>query len=62
MTLILTMIEAETLQEYQKKFDELKKFAFELHKLDKLDMENQVLKEMAKLKMLMDRQRQFKNQ
>ena len=35
MTLILSTIEAELLQEYQKKFDELKKFAFELHKLDK---------------------------
>ena len=52
MTLILSTIEAELLQEYQKKFNELEKFAFELHKLDKLDMENQVIKEMAKLKLL----------
>ena len=61
MTLILSTIEAELLQEYQKKFDELKKFAFELHKLDKLDMENQVLKEMVKLKMLIDYERTKKN-
>ena len=65
MTLILTMIEAELLQEHQNKFNELEKFAFELHKLNKiemekqviLDMENQVIKEMAKLKKLIDRQR-----
>lgn len=39
MTLILSTIEAETLQEHQKKFNELEKFAFELHKLNKIEYE-----------------------
>lgn len=40
--------------EYQKKFDSLEKIAFELHKLKYTDIEKQVIKKMAGLKMLID--------
>ena len=42
------------LPDYKAKFEALEKIAFELHKLDEKEIEMQVIKKMAGLKMLID--------
>lgn len=42
------------LPDYQERFDSFERIAFELHKMNETDLEMQVIKKMAGLKMMID--------
>lgn len=50
----LNEMKGAMIPEYQERFDALKKIAFELHKLDEKEIEMQVIKKMAGVKMMID--------
>ena len=49
-------LQKELIIKYKKKFNILEKIAFELHKLGEKEIELQVIKKMAGLKMMIDYQ------
>lgn len=50
----LDEMKADMLPDYQKKFDAYEHIAFELHKLKENEIEMQIIKKMAGLKLLID--------
>ncbi len=50
----LTEMKKAILSEYVEKYDELEKIAFKLHELEEREVEIQVIKKMAGLKLMID--------